>query len=334
MATQTKTNIPIVFGAMTFGAPGTAMSRTHDLKDCAKILDIFQSHGHKEVDSAIMYGEGTSEEYLGNLSWQKRGLVMETKLYPGPFKGVKITHSKADLRKYIKLQLAALKTDKIDMWYLHGPDRTTPYEVTMQAVNELHQEGLFDRFGVSNFMSWEVAQINEICIKNGWIRPTVFQGVYNAIHRSVEAELFPCLRHYGMGFYAFNPLAGGYLTSRYHRDDAVEGGDGSRFDPKTRQGAQYRTRYWNDVMFDALDIVREAASKHGFTESECALRWLMHHSKLDAKLGDAVIIGASSTKHLEDNLVDLEKGPLPEDVLQALDKAWAVAKGSAWNYFH
>jgi aflatoxin B1 aldehyde reductase len=310
------------------------MSRTHDLKDCEKILDVFQSHGHREVDTALFYGDGTSEEYLGDLNWQKRGLIMETKLYPGPFKGAKITHTKADLRKYLLDQLKALKADKVNLWYLHGPDRTTPYEETMKAINELHKEGLFDRFGISNFMSWEVAQINEICIKNGWIRPSVFQGVYNAIHRSVEAELFPCLRHYKMSFYAFNPLAGGYLTSRYHREDIVEGGDGSRFDPKTRQGTQYRTRYWNDVMFTALDIVREAASTKNLTESECALRWLMHHSKLSAQLGDAVIVGASSLKHLEDNLQDMEKGPLPESVLHSLDQAWHVAKGSAWNYFH
>jgi aflatoxin B1 aldehyde reductase len=297
------------------------------------MLDLFQSYGHKEIDSARVYGNGSSEEYLGDLDWQKRGLVMETKLYPGVMNGVKITHSKADLRKYLLLSLKALKADKIDMWYLHGPDRKTPYKETMEGINELYKEGLFERWGVSNFMAWEVAEMNEICIKNGWKQPSVFQGVYNAIHRSVEAELLPCLRHYGMGFYAFNPLAGGYLTDRYHRDTNVNG-DGSRFDTKTDQGAQYRTRYWNDVMFNALDIVREAASKHNFTESECALRWLSHHSKLDAKLGDTIIIGASSPKHLEDNLKDLEKGPLPDDVVEALDKAWLVAKGSAWNYFH
>lgn len=75
--------------------------------------------------------------------------------------------------------------------------------------------------------------ICEICIKNDWVRPSVYQGVYNALHRTVENELFPCLRHYGMGFYAYNPLAGGYLTDRYHREDADDKHEaGSRFDPK------------------------------------------------------------------------------------------------------
>lgn len=277
---------------------------------------------------------GSSEEYLGQLNWQERGLVMETKLYPGGSYASKITHSATDLRKHLLESLKALKAKKIDMWYLHGPDRKTPYAETFRAVNELHKEGYFDRFGISNYMSWEVAQINDMCIQNGWIRPSVYQGVYCSIHRSVEAELFPCLRHYGMGFYAFNPLAGGYLTSRYHRGDDSSVEEGSRFDAKTSQGQLYRKRFWNDVMFDALDIIRAAAKKHNLTEVECALRWMMHHSKLDAKCGDTVIIGAGSTKHLEENLIDFEKGPLPEDVVMALDEAWEKTKGVVSNYFH
>jgi aflatoxin B1 aldehyde reductase len=87
-------------------------------------------------------------------------------------------------------------------------------------------------------------------------------------------------------------------------------------------------------MFDALDIIRAAAKKYKLTEAECALRWMMHHSQLKPGLGDAVIIGASSIKHLEENLQDLEKGPLPSEVVEALDKAWATTKGIVWNYFH
>jgi aflatoxin B1 aldehyde reductase len=90
-----------------------------------------------------------------------------------------------------------------------------------------------DVYHLTQYTAWEVAMICEICIKNDYVRPTVYQGVYNALHRSVEAELFPCLRHYGMGFYAYNPLAGGYLTDRYHREDNDDAHEaGSRFDPK------------------------------------------------------------------------------------------------------
>ncbi|PQE07880.1 hypothetical protein CJF32_00003032 [Rutstroemia sp. NJR-2017a WRK4] len=337
IAAKSKTNVPIVFGAMTFGRAGVEQARVHDINDASKMVGIFLEYGHNEIDTARVYGMGSSEEYLGQLqpSYTERGVVMDTKLYPGSMTGIKITHTADDLRKHLGLSLQALKVDKVDMFYLHGPDRSTPYEETFAMCDVLHKEGKFDRLGLSNYMAWEVAYIQEICIKNGWIRPSVYQGVYNAIHRSVESELFPCLRHYNMGFYAFNPIAGGYLTSRYHRETVEQEVEAtSRFDKKTMQGQAYRKRYFNDTMFDALDIIREAAGKHGLRESECALRWMTHHSLLEEDRGDKIIIGASSEKHLRENLEDLEKGPLPEDVVQALDKAWETTKGVVSNYFH
>jgi aflatoxin B1 aldehyde reductase len=159
----------------------------------------------------------------------------------------------------LKKSLESLKTDKIDMWYLHAPDRSVPYETTLREINNLHKEGYFRRFGISNYAAWEVVQIWEICDRNGWIKPVVYQGVYNALQRSVEPELFPALRKYGIAFFAFNPLAGGYLTSRYTRDQLTSDTgieDGSRFDPKRNQGQNYRRRYWNEKYFDALDILR------------------------------------------------------------------------------
>jgi len=339
MATSSpKSPLNIVFGAMTIGKAGIEQTRVHTLDEAAAILDVFQHHGHIEIDTARYYGQGSSEEFLGELDWQKRGIVMDTKYYPTVGRGMpglQTSHKPAELRENLMASLKALKTDKVNMWYLHGPDRTTPFAETLEEVDKLYKEGYFKRFAISNYMAWEVAQIQELCIKNGWIRPSVYQGVYNAIHRSVEPELFPCLRHYGMAFYNYNPLAGGYLTNRYHRqqqDESVE--KGSRFDPHTWQGKSYRGRYWNANMFDALEILRPVAKKHGLTEAECALRWLSHHSFLKKDNGDAVIIGASSTRHLEENLVDLEKGPLPEEVVRELDAGWEKTRVVSGKYWH
>jgi aflatoxin B1 aldehyde reductase len=322
---------------MTIGKPGVEMTRVHTLEETAALLDIFQAHGHYEVDTARVYGDGSSEEYLAEVGWQKRGLQMHTKLYPtkGKFTFLKEawSHTPEDLRGGLMASKAALKADKLDIWYLHAPDRSVPFEDTLREVNKLYEEGHFKRFGISNYMSWEVAQICEICDRNGWIKPTVYQGLYNALHRGVEQELFPCLRHYGISLFAFNPLAGGLLTDRYTRETQdIE--TGSRFDPNRGQGKMMRTRYWHDQYFDALDILRPVAKKHGLTEAECAIRWLMHHSAMKREYGDAVIVGASSAKHLEQNLVDCEKGPLPEDVVKALDEGWQKVKGVATKYFH
>lgn len=334
---EQKSALNIVMGCMTFGAEGTEGARVHSVKDVEAILDVFQAHGHYELDTARVYAAGTSEELLGSLGWKERGLVMDTKLYPTVAFNMpnvpKITHSPEDLRKHIEDSLKALRTDCLDMWYLHGPDRTTPYEVTLKAVNDLYKEGKFRRFGISNYMSWEVAEIVGICKANGYIMPTAYQGIYNAIHRAVEPELFPCLRKYGIAFYEFNPLGGGFFTGRYRSmQDQVE--PGSRFDPEKTQGKGYRRRYWNEPYFKALEMVEAAAKQHGLTLAEVALRWISHHSLLRREHGDAIIIGASSLAHIEQNLVDLEKGPLPEDVVKTLDGAWASVKGVAANYYH
>lgn len=332
--------MPIVFGVMTIGKAGMEGIRVSDHKDVNKMLDIFQSHGHNEIDNARLYGGGSSEEYMATADWQNRKLVMDTKLYPNEGKGMKMgdnmySHRPDDVRRGLLDSLKALNTDKVDMWYLHGPDRNTPFEDTLREVNNLYKEGYFNRFGISNYMSWEVAAICEICERNGWIKPVVYQGIYNALHRAIEPELMPCLRKYGIALYAFQPLAGGFLTSRYHRDMKNEEYEkGSRFDPKRWQGQLHQGRYINSFYFDALDIIRPVAKKHGLTEAECALRWLSHHSMMDKERGDKIIIGASSAEQLEANLVDFEKGPLPEEMVQALDAAWLRVKGVAPKYFH
>ena len=159
MTSPQKTSVNIVFGAMTFGKAGKEQVRTSDPKECAEILDVFQSHGHNEVDTARFYGQGSSEVMLADIDWKSRGIVMDTKYYPTA--GAPMTaedqpeggwrHTAEHIRTNVQKSLDALKTDKLDMWYLHGPDRTTPYEETFRTVNELHQKGLFRRVGISNY---------------------------------------------------------------------------------------------------------------------------------------------------------------------------------------
>lgn len=340
MAAATS-NIPVVFGNMTFGNTETEGIRVTDPAVRSAMIDTFQAHGHNEIDTARVYGGGTSEETLADLDWQSRGLTMDTKLYPvgrremSALTSASYTHAAGEVRRGLMDSLKALKTDKIDMFYLHGPDRQVPYEDTLKEVNDLYKEGYFTRFGISNYASWEVAQICEICIRNDWIKPTVYQGVYNALHRAVESELIPCLRKYGMSLYAFQPLAGGFLTGRYRRDmkdDDYE--PGSRFDPRKWQGKLTQARYMNESYLDALDILRPVAEKSGASMAECALRWMSHHSVLRKENGDKIIVGASSVEQLEENLVGLEQGPLSEKAVEAFDAAWLRVKGVVALYWH
>lgn len=165
------------------------------------------------------------------------------------------------------------------------------------------------------------------------MRPTVYQGMYNVITRGIEAELFVACRRYGLDIVVYNPLAGGLFSGKIKSRDIVP--DSGRFSGEGGQGANYRKRYFRDSTFRALQLVESAAEKHGLTLIETALRWTVHHSALRIKDGnDGIIIGVSSVAQLENNLDNLEKGPLPEEVVQALDEAWQVSKADSVQYWH
>ena len=182
--------------------------------------------------------------------------------------------------------LAALKQDKIDLYYFHGPDRSTPLEDSCSAINQLHQEGKIGAFGVSNYNAGEVEKIHSICKSNSWITPTVYQGGYNGLARGGETGLFPVLRRLGMAFYAFSPLAGGYFSKT--TDALKTPASGSRMD----QMKHFKSMYVNDTSLAAHDRLQELCGKESITMKEAALRWLMHHSILGEN--DGVILGASS----------------------------------------
>lgn len=201
-------------------------------------------------------------------------------------------------------------------------------------MDKLHKAGKFVRFGISNFTAYEVAEIVMTCKYNGWVRPTVYQGMYNVITRNIEPELLVACRRYGLDVVVYNPIAGGLFSGKIKSQDMVP--ESGRFsDVSSAQGANYRKRYFRESTFKSMQVIEAAVAKHDLTMIETALRWMVHHSKLRVKDGnDGILIGISSVEQLENNLDNLEKGPLPEDVVQALDQAWEISKADSTNYWH
>lgn len=157
--------------------------------------------------------------------------------------------------------------------------------------------------------------------------------MYNAITRSLDTELIPACRRYGLSIVIYNPLAGGLFSGKYKASEIPTSGRYS--DAVGQLGANYRKRYFKDSTFEALKIIEPVVTKHGLTMIETAFRWCVHHSKLNIVDGDdGIIIGVSSIEQLEGNLKDCEKGPLPEEVVKALDDAWNVSKVDTPNYWH
>jgi aflatoxin B1 aldehyde reductase len=151
------------------------------LDELKKHLDHFQSKGYNEVDTARAYVGGAQEAWTRDAKWKDRGLTIATKVYPTE-PGV---HKPEKLKELFSTSLKELDTDVVDIFYLHAPDHSVPFEETLGAVNEFHKQGKFVQFGLSNFAAWEVAEVYNICKERGWVKPTVYQAMYNAISKLI-----------------------------------------------------------------------------------------------------------------------------------------------------
>ena len=261
--------------------------------------------GLDELDTARVYGAGQSEAALGAALGPLRSAVT------CPFVATKV----APPLGYAATSLVALQADCVDLFYLHSPDPDATIEETLRAVDEGHNAGKFNEFGLSNFTAGQVEQIVSHCRKHGIVQPTVFQGSYHVLQRhQTEQELLPVLRAHGIRFLAYSPLAGGLLTGKHHFGDVptegrYEGGAASR----------WGERWWKEELFLAIGELQSECETHGVTLAAAAIRWAVIHSALGPEHGDAVILGASSVAQLASNAEHSRAGPLPPQLVEFMD---------------
>lgn len=309
--------VNLILGTMTFGESVFE-------PQVGEFIHAFLNEGYDELDTAYVYNEGNCERLLGQvLPGLNRPFKIATKVNPR-------ISGKLDADaayKQVNESLERMKLDSVDTVFLHFPDPATPVEGVLGAMADLHDQGKYKELGLSNFPAWMVTDIWHICDKHGWVKPTVFEGVYNPLTRGAEAELNDCLNTFCMRFYAYNPMCGGLLTGRYgsYTDVPTDG----RFTHRPN----YQGRYWKKSFFDAVNLIKTAAEKHGITSAEATYRWLAYHSMLNGERGDAILIGASKLNHLKQNMEAVKAGPLPEDVVEAFNTAWTITKGDSPEYF-
>lgn len=308
----------IVLGTMNFGPQ-------LDTEASREMVMGFLKTGNRELDTAYVYNGGSTENILGEIlpSLADRSYEIATKVHP------RIT-GKLD-RETILMEftesLKRMKRDSVDLLYFHFPDGKTPIDEALETIKELYEHGKVKELGLSNYPAWQVIDIAYKCDRIGCPRPTVYQGMYNALCRNVEPELFPAIRSLGMRFYAFNPLAGGMLTGKHlHFEDAPEPGRFARLE-------SYRKRYWKQSYFDAVDEIRKACESECIPMAEAAYRWLAYHSCLDASKEDGILLGASRLEQMTQNMTAVEKGELPQPILDAMDAAWEIARPDSPAYF-
>jgi aflatoxin B1 aldehyde reductase len=313
--------VKIIAGLMGSSvASGSARLSGHE--QLRTLLSTLKSRNIKELDTARVYNAGKSEEDLSTIPEAQHDFSIATKapgFSPGSLAFQKVIDN-------CNASLAALKQQKLDLYYFHGPDRKTPLEESLRAIDQLYREGKFARFGVSNYHVTEVEEILNICAKHGFVQPSVYQGGYNALARAGEKELFPLLRQHSIAFYAYSPLAGGFFSRP--ATELRSPPSGSRMD----QMSVFSAMYVNDLSLDIHEQLTKACSGEGLTLKEATLRWLMHHSILGKD--DGVILGASSAEQMEENIAACEGGPLPSGVVDGFEQAWTSFNGAGYSQYY
>ncbi|KAJ1323877.1 aflatoxin B1 aldehyde reductase [Microdochium nivale] len=303
-------NVKIVFGGAAF-VEGP-------VEDVTSWLNTLESAGIKDIDTAQVYGQ--SETLLGKAGAASRKFNLDTKAASGF--GPDPTTAEVVI-KCGQESLMKLQTDSVDVYYLHAPDRRLPWKETLTGLDALYKQGAFKRLGLSNFSGKEVDEVVQVAKDNNLVVPSVYQGNYSAVARRIEKEVFPVLRKHNMAFYAYSPIAGGFLAKsketltegRFGRDDAI--------------GKKYNNMYNKPSFLAALDTWEQIAQSEGVSRAELAYRWVTYHSKLEGTYGDAVIVGASKEQQLKDTVESLKKGPLSDSAAEKINAIWDSIKDDA-----
>ena len=295
-------------GTMTFGTDnwGCGEKESHD------ILKAFIDAGGNFIDCADVYAGGRSEEIVGYFLPQveRDDLVIASKCYfPMGQKPNQHGMSRKHVMASCEASLKRLRTDYIDLYYIHGPDPVTPYEESLRALDDLVRQGKVRYLGCSNIFGWQIAKAMGIAARMGLERLTAGQYIYSLIHRELEKELIPAAVDHGVGLTAYSPLGGGLLTGKYK--GMTEPAKGTRHSFRTQVDGP---RFWNEQGFKTAAIVEQVAQESGIPMAKLAVAW-----PLGRKFISSVILGVRDLDQLKANL-EVGDWDMPRDVWGALEE--------------
>lgn len=312
------------FGTGTFGGEGDFFKKwgATDVKEASRLLDICLDHGVNFFDTANIYSQGASEEILGAaLKGRREQSLIATKatfsMGDGPNdKG----SSRFAIVKECEDSLKRLKTDHIDLYFMHGFDALTPVEETLRALDDLVTSGKIRYIGCSNFSGWHVMKSLATSEKYGLNRYVVYQGYYSLANRDFEWELMPLALDQGLGLMVWSPLGWGRLTGKIRRNQKPKEG-------RIAQGGEVGgPEVDENLLFDVVDILDEIAKETGKTIPQVALNWLLQRPTVSN-----VIIGARNEEQLKQNLGAVGWNLTAEQVAR-LDAV--SGKTPAYPYWH
>jgi len=303
----------LCLGTMTFGLQT-------DEETAFAILDRAAEGGIDFLDSSDAYPlggdlstRGVTEDILGRWLHGKRDrFIVATKCFaptgPAPFDA---GNSRKHIMSAVDASLRRLQTDYIDLYQLHGYDRSTPIDETLSALDDLVHQGKVRYTGCSNFLTYQLVRAIGRSETLGLARLDSVQPRYNLLFRQIEREMLPFCAEEGVGVIPYNPIAGGLLSGKHSRSGPPP--EGSRFTLGTA-GGMYQQRYWHDREFGTVDELGQLAKQAGVPLVTLANAWVLANPAITAP-----IIGASRPDQLDESLAAADY-VLDADLKRQLDE--------------
>jgi len=304
----------LCLGPMVFGSQ-------NDEKASFAVLDEAETLGFTFLDLADVYPvppsletAGSTEEIVGRwLKGRRERYVLATKFVNPMGPGA---NDQGASRKHMidacEGSLRRLGTDRIDVYYAHRWDQSSPLDETMEAFDRLHQDGKILYVGISNFNAWQLGLAQAIVAERRLAPIAALQPRYSLLYRQPERDLLPFAQALGIGVMPYNPLGAGMLTGKYRR--GMEPPPESRFGWGD-YGRMYQGRYWSEEMFGVVDALVAVAGEESVTPAQAALAWMLTRESVTSP-----IVGASRPEQLQDTVKALDVKLSPEAVAR-LDEA-------------
>lgn len=313
-----------------FGNAGIQVSRLalgcmdftvkQDEATASQILDEALDHGINFLDTADTYGDGKAEEVLGRILKGKRdGVILATKfwvpMYDRPNGG---GCSRVHIMQAVEDSLRRLRTDYVDLYQLHHPDRNTSAEETISTLDTLVKQGKIRYYGVSNHYAWQMAHMLGVSALHNWEPMISVQCRYNLIDRAVESEIMPFVERFNIATMIYGPLNAGILAGQFKKGEAIPA------DTRVAKAPKYQAKLVDDT-YDLLDEMKKIADKYSITLSQLAFAWLLSKPGVTS-----VLLGGSKPEHL-DQVYGVEEITIAPADLEHLDELT-----TQWRYipFH
>ena len=300
-----KTGIKVsqlCFGTMSFGAKA-------DKKAALELYSMCRDRGINFFDCANIYQKGTAEEYLGEfIKGERDDLVITTKGFsPMSEKPNDRGSSRKNLTNALHNSLKRLKTDYIDIYFMHGFDKNTPTEEILRILQDFVSQGKILYIGISNYAAWQISKMMTIAELRNMTPVHCIQPMYSLVKRQAEVEILPLAEAEKLGVITYSPLGAGLLTGKYGLHRKPEKG-------RLVENKMYASRYGGDYYYQTAEKYTSYAEKKGINPVSLAVAWAASNNAVTAP-----IIGAGSTEQLKPSLdsVDIV---ITDEIKNDLDK--------------